>query len=247
MAELLSLSTIDYPGKPSCVVFLKGCPFRCPFCYNYGLLEPEDKIDTDALFQKARECLKVAGAVVFGGGEPLMSAEAVWKIASGIRNEFAGTKIKLDTNGFFPRELHGLLKEGLLDFVALDFKGSPGQYENGAIIGNKNLGPLAIQNLRRSIELCARTGVEIEIRTTIVPGMNDSGETIASIAREVPGRATYVLQQFTGSVGTLDKGFEKLGAIGRGEVLGLGRKAKEIFAGTVKIRTLENGEETVVA
>lgn len=252
MAGLLSLSTIDYPGLPSCVLFLKGCPFSCPFCYNYGLLEPEDKMDIDTVFQKVKECLGhrpyrfarygLASAVVFSGGEPLMSPDVVRTIASRLKAE---AKTKLDTNGFYPRELRSLLKEGLLDFVAIDFKGSPEQYEDGAIIGNKTVGPSAIQNLRRSIELCARAGVGIEIRTTIVPGMNDSGETIAAIAKEVPDGATYVLQQFTGSMGTLDKSFEKLCAISREEMLVLGKKAREILAGTVKIRTIENGEEVV--
>ncbi len=133
MPEMLSLSTVDYPGLPACVIFFRGCPFKCPFCHNPGLLEPEENVNIDELFQKVRGSLKLAGAVVFGGGEPLMSAEAVEKIASMVRHEFTGAKIKLDTNGFYPRELHLLLREGLLDFVALDFKSSPEQYENGTV------------------------------------------------------------------------------------------------------------------
>lgn len=246
MPEILPLSTVDYPGRPSCVIFFRGCPFRCPFCHNARLLEPEaGESDVGAAFEKVRECLKLAGAVVFGGGEPLMSAEAAGKIASMVRKEFGEAKIKLDTNGFYPRELRALLKEGLLDFVAIDFKGSPEQYEDGTIIGNEKLGPLAIQNLRRSIELCARTNVGIEIRTTVLSGMNDSPETIGSIAREVPPKATYVLQQFSGSGGVINENFAKAGTVGRERLLALGRTAKAAFGGTVKIRTLEGGEETV--
>ncbi len=243
MPEILPLSTVDYPGLPSCVLFFHGCPFRCPFCHNPRLLEPEENVDIDLVFKKVRECHGLASAVVFSGGEPLMSADAVGKIASGIRKEFGEVKMKLDTNGFYPRELHTLLKGGLLDFVAIDFKGSPEQYETGAIIGNEKLGPPAIQNLRRSMELCARTSVEIEIRTTVVPGMNDSAETIAAIAREVPPKAAYVLQQFSGSGGILDPALEKVGTVGREKLLTLGKVAKEAFAGTVKMRTLEGGEE----
>lgn len=247
MPEILSLSTVDYPGLPACVIFFRGCPFRCPFCHNPGLLEPEEKVNIEEVFQKVRECLKIAGAVVFGGGEPLMSAETVGKIASMVRKEFTNAKMKLDTNGFYPRELHLLLKAGLLDFVALDFKGSPEQYENGAVIGNGKLGPAAIQNLRRSMALCARSsGVELEIRTTVVPGLNDSAETIAAIANEVRGNATcYVLQQFSGRGGILDESLDKTGIVSREKLLALGKTAKEKFAGMVKIRTLENGEETI--
>lgn len=246
MPEILSLSTVDYPGLPACVIFFRGCPFKCPFCHNQGFLEPEENANIENVFQKVRGGLKLASAVVFGGGEPLMSAEAVEKTASMVRHEFTNAKIKLDTNGFYPRELHLLLKEGLLDFVALDFKGSPEQYENGTAIGNEKLGPTAIQNLRRSIALCAKSGVEMEIRTTVVPGLNDSAETIAAIANEVRGNATcYVLQQFSGRGGVPDPGLEKIGAVGREKLLSLGKSAKGIFTGTVKIRTLENGEEII--
>ncbi|MBW2027182.1 MAG: 4Fe-4S cluster-binding domain-containing protein [Deltaproteobacteria bacterium] len=27
-------SLIDFPGKVSCVVFVTGCNFRCPYCHN---------------------------------------------------------------------------------------------------------------------------------------------------------------------------------------------------------------------
>jgi len=27
-------SFIDYPGRVSCVVFLAGCNFDCPYCHN---------------------------------------------------------------------------------------------------------------------------------------------------------------------------------------------------------------------
>lgn len=246
MPEILSLSTVDYPGLPACVIFFRGCPFKCPFCHNRGLLEPEENVNIEDVFQKVRAGLKLAGAVVFGGGEPLMSADAVEKTASMVRQEFTNAKIKLDTNGFYPRELHLLLKAGLLDFVALDFKGSPEQYENGAVIGNEKLGAVAIQNLRRSIALCAKSGVEMEIRTTVVPGLNDSAETIAAIASEVRGNATcYVLQQFSGRGGTLDPILDKTGTVSREKLLALGKSAKGIFTGTVKIRTLEGGEEII--
>ena len=31
-------SLIDYPGKLSCVVFLAGCNFACPYCHNPALV-----------------------------------------------------------------------------------------------------------------------------------------------------------------------------------------------------------------
>ena len=32
-------SLIDYPGKISCVLFLSGCNFHCPYCHNPDLVK----------------------------------------------------------------------------------------------------------------------------------------------------------------------------------------------------------------
>ena len=36
---LQKITLLDYPGHVACTVFLKGCNFRCPFCYNSSLIE----------------------------------------------------------------------------------------------------------------------------------------------------------------------------------------------------------------
>ncbi len=71
---LQKLTLIDYPGKLACTVFLIGCPFRCPFCYNKELVLPEliekqPKISEDEFFGFLKEkkgllegvCLSIAG------------------------------------------------------------------------------------------------------------------------------------------------------------------------------------------
>ena len=39
---LIKMTLLDYPEHVACSVFLKGCNFRCPFCYNSSLIEMED-------------------------------------------------------------------------------------------------------------------------------------------------------------------------------------------------------------
>jgi len=34
---IIPLSTVDWPGKAAMVVFLRGCPLRCPHCHNSSL------------------------------------------------------------------------------------------------------------------------------------------------------------------------------------------------------------------
>ena len=41
-------SMIDYPGKVSCVCFLTGCNFDCPFCHNPHLVR-RDLTKLDAM------------------------------------------------------------------------------------------------------------------------------------------------------------------------------------------------------
>ena len=35
------MTLLDFPGKVACTVFLSGCNFRCPFCHNSELLDPD--------------------------------------------------------------------------------------------------------------------------------------------------------------------------------------------------------------
>ena len=49
-AERFSL--VDYPDKIAAVLFLQGCPWRCPFCYNTHLQNSQavEHIDAEAFF-----------------------------------------------------------------------------------------------------------------------------------------------------------------------------------------------------
>ncbi|MDD5221551.1 MAG: 4Fe-4S cluster-binding domain-containing protein, partial [Candidatus Pacebacteria bacterium] len=38
---LQKLTLIDFPGKLAATIFINGCNFRCPFCYNPNLVLPE--------------------------------------------------------------------------------------------------------------------------------------------------------------------------------------------------------------
>ena len=40
------LTIIDFPSKVACILFYKGCNFRCPYCHNSSLVDPLKKVDT---------------------------------------------------------------------------------------------------------------------------------------------------------------------------------------------------------
>ena len=116
------VSLIDYPGRISAVVFTQGCNFRCPFCHNPELVEPErfEGLSPEAEILTFLEKRKGRlDAVVITGGEPTLQTELIPFI---IHLKAMGYRIKLDTNGALPDVLEEMLGRGLLDYVAMDIK-----------------------------------------------------------------------------------------------------------------------------
>ncbi len=137
---------------------MRGCNFRCPYCYNTELVEPSGGNQSQA--QKSGDCnclqaqesgaqanrdnpqfvsiqdviahLKKRAAVLSGfvisGGEPLCQPDIVRDLILEARS--LGYKIKLDTNGAFPDRLQELLSDPACapDYVALDVKTAPARY-----------------------------------------------------------------------------------------------------------------------
>ena len=51
-----TFSTVDFPEHMAAVVFLQGCPWRCPFCHNTSL-QPIDSA-TDFVWEKFLDFLE---------------------------------------------------------------------------------------------------------------------------------------------------------------------------------------------
>ena len=56
LAGLQKLTTTDFPGFVSCIIFTQGCNLKCPYCQNSGLipmfLENDDNlISEDDFFE----------------------------------------------------------------------------------------------------------------------------------------------------------------------------------------------------
>src|SRR6056297_2871022 len=103
-------SLIDYPGKISCILFLAGCNFDCPYCHNPDLVrsgsEIPSVIDPDQLeaFLVRRQGL--LDGVVITGGEPTLQSDLPDLCR---RIKALGFSIKLDTNGSCPKILKQLI------------------------------------------------------------------------------------------------------------------------------------------
>jgi pyruvate formate lyase activating enzyme len=153
------LTLIDYPGKIACTLFLYGCNFKCGFCHNPELvikpnLENYSEEDVLNFLDKRKNFLE---GVCFTGGEPLMDLN----INFVKRLKAMNYLIKIDTNGSFPERLLELIKENLVDYVAMDIKSSKEKYEK---ITNSRIN---LNDLEESIRLILELP-DYEFRTTIV-------------------------------------------------------------------------------
>ena len=93
-----------------------------------------------------RSSRKIAGAVVFSGGEPTFQGPVLIHLASAARDmEFS---IGLHTNGMFPRVIEALLDQHLVDMIALDIKTTWERYDD-------LLGAAAVDAVR-SLAICKR-------------------------------------------------------------------------------------------
>ena len=173
---LQKTTLIDYPGKIACTVFTVGCNFRCPFCHNKDLLSA-------ALFKKAKieeipqkdffEFLKKRKSILDGvcitGGEPTIHRDLPEFIK---KMKQLGYSVKLDTNGSNPEILKKLVKEKLLDYIAMDLKGSFDEYKK--FIGTK----MSKMSILRSIDILVQSKLPYEFRTTVVPGLHNKENLI---------------------------------------------------------------------
>ncbi len=190
-------SLIDYPEHITTVLFTPGCNFRCPICHNADLvLAPQTlpSIPLDDIWAFLERRRGVLTGMTLTGGEPTLQPDLAAFIG---RARSLGYEVKLDTNGYRPDVLEGLLGAELLDYVAMDVKAPPKKYARLA-----GLPDLDVTRVERSLQLLRASGITYELRTTVVPGLLETDD-IAAIARWIAGADHYVLQQFRGH-NTLD-------------------------------------------
>ena len=187
---LQKMTLLDFPGAVACTVFLGGCDFRCPYCHNAELLDPNVPPlmnETELLaFLKKRQGL--LDGVCITGGEPLLRQELPTLLGE-IRA--LGYKIKLDTNGAHPAQLRRILDAGLADYVAMDIKNSPERYAE--TIGRAQFD---VTPIRESVRLLMAGDTDYEFRTTVVAELHGE-EDIRAIGRWIAGARRYFLQPFT--------------------------------------------------
>jgi pyruvate formate lyase activating enzyme len=183
-------SLIDYPGKISCVIFLSGCNFDCPYCHNPDLAQGCAKIpsalDENNILAFLASHKTFLDGVVISGGEPTLQKD-LEDLCTKIKA--MGYPVKLDTNGSRPHVLQHLVEDGLIDYIAMDIKSDPHAYAPAI---QKNYDP---EPILTSIRILMESGIAYEFRTTCLKPFVDA-RIVANIGQVIEGARLYALQQF---------------------------------------------------
>jgi len=188
LGGLIRFSTTDFPGRLAAVLFLQGCPWHCGYCHNPHLLpmRGEHELDWNETMAWLETRRGLLDAVVFSGGEPTAQPALV----TAIRQVRAlGFEIGLHTGGAYPRRLAEVV--GDVDWIGFDVKAAIVDY--AVVTGTRTSGIAAFA----SLDLVLRSGVQVEVRTTVHPDVTPPA-MLEALARELAARdvTRWVLQPF---------------------------------------------------
>jgi pyruvate formate lyase activating enzyme len=210
------LTLIDYPGKIATTVFTVGCSFRCPFCHNPELVLGtgiKNNLENEFFEFLEKRKGKLEG-VCITGGEPTIQSDLIDFIG---KIKELGFFVKLDTNGSRPDILRRIIREGLVDFIAMDIKDSPEKYR-GTSGGRSDL-----ERIKLSVDMIMNSKIPYEFRTTVVPGIH-SEEDFDKIGEWIKGAKTYYLQIYR-EIKILDPNLKK---ITKGKMINIDSIGKKI-------------------
>ncbi|MEB0042248.1 MULTISPECIES: anaerobic ribonucleoside-triphosphate reductase activating protein [unclassified Pseudomonas] len=155
---MVPLTTLDYPGQLSCVLFCQGCAWRCRYCHNPQLIPPRgsDEVDWPQVLAFLQRRQGLLDAVVFSGGEPTLQ-DALRGAMDEVRG--MGFLVGLHSAGIKPAAF--LKAVAGADWVGFDIKSLPEDCRAiTQVEGSGEANWLSLEHLLAS-------GVDYECRTTV--------------------------------------------------------------------------------
>jgi pyruvate formate lyase activating enzyme len=216
IGALQKVSLIDYPGEICAIVFTQGCNFRCPYCHNPELVNPEmygECLLEEEIFSFLAKRKGKIDAVSITGGEPTIQNDLIDFVK---RVRKTGYSIKIDTNGSQPEVIEKLISMKLLDYIAMDIKSPAGKFKS------ITKSDISYHKITQTIELIMKSGIPYEFRTTVLKRLLDEND-IVNIAHSIRTARLYILQQFVPSK-VLDRGLMHYESYSREELESLRKK-----------------------
>ena len=185
---------LDFPGKCAAIVWFSGCNMRCGYCHNPQIVKGKGTQDIEELIKFLKKRQGLLDGIVLSGGEATLypGLPAFVRIAKDL-----GYAIKLDTNGTRPKIVKQFLEEGLLDYVALDYKAPAHKFKAVAGITRFN-------DFEETLSmLCTQTRVPFEVRTTVHTALmnEDDVNHIINDLNDKQYKGTYYVQNYVNNDG----------------------------------------------
>ncbi|MCR5526202.1 MAG: glycyl-radical enzyme activating protein [Lachnospiraceae bacterium] len=174
----------DGPGIRT-IVFLKGCPLRCKWCFNpesqspepaqgYGEMMTVEQV-TEEIAKDQGHYRRSGGGITFSGGEALMQADFVEQICYVAQAH--GWNTAIETTAYAsPEAIKKVIP--LIDHVMMDIKALPSDlHAEGTGVPNDKIleNALLVNSLAK----------ELIIRVPVIPEFNFSEQQIQYICRFV--------------------------------------------------------------
>lgn len=218
---VLKTTLLDYPEKVACIVFTQGCNFRCGFCHNPDLVNPDlikQSVISEADFFSWLDTRRnILDGVVISGGEPLLQKDLPEFIS---KLKARGLLIKLDTNGTSPLQLQKLIDQKLIDYVAMDIKTVLPKYSE---LVKQNVD---LELIKQSINILLHGKIDYEFRTTVIANYHTTAD-ILEIAKLISGAPRYFLQKFVSSEKLLDPAFRQAKSLTISELETVAKQCQE--------------------
>ncbi|MCD4703231.1 MAG: anaerobic ribonucleoside-triphosphate reductase activating protein [Methanosarcinaceae archaeon] len=251
--DSIPISTVDWHGRVSVVIFLRECPFRCPYCHNYEILSGSDHREVSEIKSMINSSKPFVSNVVFSGGEPLIQAEAVEQLATYAKAN--GLLVGMHTNGLHVEVVEDLVDRGIVDKFFIDVKApldDPQMYGKAIGYGESDavhvLPEDVVGKVEQTIALLTDREVEYELRTTAIRDFIGDADDVAAIARSIAddvntSGASYVIQQGIPEH-AMKVSMRDIVPFTREELLGIAESAHQ-YVDNIWIRTKEGGNEKV--
>ena len=195
--NLTPFTLLDYPHKTACILWFAGCNMRCLYCYNPEIVFGKGIISYENAIKFLEGRKQLLDAVVLSGGECLLHKNSRAFID---QVKKMGFLIKIDTNGSKPDVLEDLIKRELIDYVALDFKAMPGNFE---MITQSKL----FMTFEQSLNVLLQSNIEFEIRTTVHSDLLKKEDIVEMISylENAGYTGNYYIQHFINDAITIEK------------------------------------------
>lgn len=193
--NITPLTLLDYPDRVACIVWFAGCNMRCLYCYNPDIVLGKGRIGYAEVLDFLRSRRHLLEAVVLSGGECTIHKNLIHLVKE-IKK--MGFLIKIDTNGSRPLVIERLVKEGLVDYIALDFKSLPHKFK-------RQTGSDLFDSFERTFTFLVASKQKFEIRTTVHSDLISIADFEAMVSYLILMKYTgnYYVQQFVNHVPTL--------------------------------------------